>query len=494
MQKSLKPLIITGAIIAALAALLLILNFALPEEQTVDPSASPSPGSSEETIYVISEQYYNLVRMEVAYRDQQNFENYSFDIKTNEDYSRSFKFTPTKFGWQYNDEAMRTTAFAFITLPAIAVVEENVTDLGQYGLAKPEYTVKGSFADEADASKTWEIELAIGDKTPISDAYYVALKGDSTVYAINKNLISALQYQEFQYRSMQFFPTYEKPEEEIVYFRLEKPDGTVIEIESQSEEDLENLPIGATQFHMLQPLDSGCNDINVQEKLLAPAGSINISGIAQDGPTEAQLTEYGFDDPMILEIRDRSGNSVTYRIGTVDRGAAYIMANNVDSILYTMDINSSIFETSHVSLMFKLPWTFEIVNVKSIRLELQSGADYYLTFEHGEDQYLLAELEGKVVDTTNARRIFMHMMNMMIVDALEEPFTPRTGQKAEYTFTVTQLDGAKRTLELYQLNDRQYAVSVDGEEPQFYVHKRSTTALEEAFEILEAGGEVPKIN
>ena len=51
------------------------------------------------------------------------------------------------------------------------------------------------------------------------------------------------------------------------------------------------------------------------------------------------------------------------------------------------------------------------------------------------------------------------------------------------------LDGSKTTVEFFEINDRQYAVAVNGE-VDYYVYKKNVATLEDAFETIMSGGEL----
>ena len=51
--------------------------------------------------------------------------------------------------------------------------------------------------------------------------------------------------------------------------------------------------------------------------------------------------------------------------------------------------------------------------------------------------------------------------------------------EAQYKITLNKLDGTSRTMELIKLNERQYAVRLDGE-VNYYVYKKNVTTLLEA--------------
>jgi hypothetical protein len=133
-------------------------------------------------------------------------------------------------------------------------------------------------------------------------------------------------------------------------------------------------------------------------------------------------------------------------------------------------------------------------NGASIDYELD-GVTHSLQMEHyvtqnanGNDtDGINATLDGQEILETNARRLFVRTLNFRAIgDASTDDVE---GIEPLGTVTITMLDGTSNTMELYPLNDRQYAVSIDGV-IQSYCYKKNYNTLVEAIDLVLSGEEL----
>ena len=81
----------------------------------------------------------------------------------------------------------------------------------------------------------------------------------------------------------------------------------------------------------------------------------------------------------------------------------------------------------------------------------------------------------------------------MIVGELKEDIDV-SARTPDYAMTIEMADGQRHTLDLYALNERQYAASINGEDAAFYVNVSDIKDLKTAFEYQDRGEEVPRPN
>ena len=500
MKKIAKPLIITGIVLVAAVLLILLIN-ALPDKQ---PEATPTPGSSssvEETIYLINEDYYSLDRVKVHFRDTPELD---LEIEAyTEDEQRQFRVIPSVEGWTYDRNTLSSTAWNAVSVSALAKVAESTTDLAYYGLDDPQYVFDISFTNGN------AFHLVIGKLTAVEDSYYGMIDDDPAVYAVGKYSIQKLTTPELGYRELNFFDTTNYLDESngtydadgrITYVHLKSESrGLDIELRQRTSEELSgDLPAGTTNWHMSAPIESECNDMAVEDNFVDRIIPFRIKAVSTDVADDTMLEEFGFDDPIELWMENIDGNKVHYYIGQYSAGGdCYAMAEGCDSILIAEGFDPGILDTNYIDLMFKLLWIKNIREVKRVEFDLGDQRRLLNIIENYKDDegndVFYATLDGRSIDSTNARRLFTYALNLMIVGELKEDINV-SAKKPDYSLALVMADGERHTLELYALNERQYAASVNGEEASFYVNVSDIKDLKTAFEYQDRGDEVPRPN
>jgi|GEM_PF-877352 len=495
-KKTLKPLIITAAVAILLAAAWLILSL-IPENEP--PEVTPSAAPPREAIYVVNEPdgYYNLLEMRIEnIETKETVTVNAFDVEG----QRTFEVKDATGGWVHSQDKMRSMAWNAVQISALAVVEESASDMAQYGLDKPAFKIKITFKD-GDKTKSYNLE--IGAPTAVGDSFYGRLAGEKKVYAVAKYSIQTLSQSELALRELHFFPSYmDEAEGKVVtngaisYLRLTREKtGMDIELTRRTDKELAgDMPAGTTYHQMTKPVISECNDQLVEEQLIAMAVSLQVQAVVVDAPED--LTEYGFDDPIDIWLKNFDGEEVHYIVGYFDAaGNAYVMVEGIDSVMSASGFVPQLAEQNYVDYLFKLLWIHNITSIKSIRYDMK-GTGHLLDIKRNEkdaegNDVFEAQLDGRSVSETNAKRLFSRTLDMMISSDLDTPFST-AGKTAEYKFTIGMKDGTSHTLELYALNERQFAASVNGDKPQYYINVASVRNLAAAFDTIAKGEEIPR--
>ncbi len=501
-KKAAKPLIITAIVLVA-AGLLAFLLSKLPDK--TPPEATPTPSNSyanvEQSIYLINEDYYSLDTVKVHFRDmpEQDLEIHAYT----EDEQRQFRVEPSVEGWTYDRNKLSSTAWNAVSVSAVAKVADSTNDLAYYGLDDPEFVFDISF----EGGKSFH--LVIGKLTAVDDSYYGMIDDDPAVYAVGKYSIQKLTTSELNYRELDFFDTGRYLDEstntydadgDIKYVHLKSESrGLDIEVRQRTAEELAgDLPAGTTNWHMSAPIESECNDAAIEDDFIDVLVAMRVSSVVADVADDTMLEEYGFDDPVELWMENSEGEKVHYYIGTYNAsGNCYVMVEGCNSVLYAENFTPSILETDYIDLMFKLLWIQNIRDV--VRVEYYLGdqrrllniIDNYKD-DDGNDVFY-ATLDGRSISSTNARRLFTYALNLMIVGELKEDIDV-SSRTPEYKLAIAMSDGTRHTLELYSLNERQYAASVNGKDATFYVNVSDIKDLKTAFEYQDRGEEVPRPN
>ncbi len=488
MSKALKPIIITGVIILIAVIALVLLIFVFPETSGSEASETPEPTTSSKNVKLVDEDDTKLVCFEARPKDGESMR---VDISRDADGNLSYEVTPAAQYFSYDTSKFRSMIYTLTSLSATNLVEQDVQDLAQYGLADPSFVMHCEYSDGK------VIDICIGNATPTDSNYYANIGGSNDVYTIGSYVSSLLMREEIQYRLITLFPTYEGDDiyENINYVRMVQRDGNEIEISLEDFSDLSEGNIVGSAYFMSSPVTGSCNDTTVKMYVLDVVATLTNSGVLTD-ISEDEYAEYGFDTPAELEMHDILGNSVDILIGgKYDNYSYYVMLKeSPGTVIVCPEEAFTWMGLNYIDLMNRIMWYTNIVDVESIEYNM-NGEEYLIEMTHGtkvnssgnEVAAIDATINGEFLSETNCRRLFVRTLNFRIIGEVMDG--EKLPSKPKYSFVMNLLDGTKKTVELFEMNDRQYAVAVDGE-VDYYVYKKNITTLEDAFETILSGGEL----
>lgn len=488
MSKALKPIVITGAVILLAAIALVLLVFVFPATEEPSAEASPSPTASTGNIKLIDEDNTQLVSFEARPRDGESM---LVEISRDADGNLSYEVTPAAEFFSYDTSKFRSMMYTLTSLSATNLVEQNAADLAQYGLTEPSFVMHCTYAD----GKT--IDICIGNATPTDKNYYVSLGGSNDVYTLGSYVCSLLTRAELDYRDIDLFPLYEDDDiyENISYVRLVKRDGTEIELALEDLDAPTEGNITNSAYFMSAPVVGSCNDTTVKAYVLDVVALLASNGILGD-ITEEEYAEYGFDQPAELEMHDVLGNSVDILIGGRYQNTYYyvMLKDSPGTVIICPEDAFAWMDINYIDLMNRIMWYTNIVDVESIEYDI-NGEEYLVEMTHGtrinsnddEVAAIDATINGEALSETNCRRLFVRTLNFRIIG--EVSGDEKLPSSPKYSIILNLLDGSKKTVEFFEINDRQYAVAVNGE-VDYYVYKKNVTTLEDAFETILSGGEL----
>lgn len=493
-MKSLKPIIISAAVIVALIVAYLLMVLVFPQETAEEPEATASASAATETRYIIDRSYDELDAMEFIPAEGESFR---VDVipPEDEDSNSTFKVTPATDIFDYNSSLLRSMTYTVTSISAKEFIEEDAADLSIYGLDEPFFTLRNYFSDGT------VYEIYLGNQTPADSNYYCYTNQSNDVYTMGSYVVSLLTREEIDYRAITLFPVYEDDDiyEKYDWLRLTEKDGTVIEIYRDWENNMEGN-VGNASYFMASPTIASGNDTVIQSKILDVIAPITTTDIVRD-ITEDEFEQYGFDHPVKLELRDVLGNELSLLIGDyyvtedgeINQDYVYCMIEDHPTLLVCASSLFTFKDINYVELMIRTAWYHNIKEVDYIEYNIDGDeylVDLIYTEEENEDgeteTVLTATINGDELSDTNARRLFVRTLNFRVVSELAED--TKLGDP-EITVAIHMHDEAVHTLELTPINARQYAATVDGV-PEFYVYLKNVTTLRTAFQDILDGDEL----
>ncbi len=486
-MKSIKPIVISVAVILLVVLAYILLVFVFPETTvTEEEEVEETTTETTQTVYIVNENYEDLVSFDILPAEGTEIH---VDISITDD-GYVFDVEPESTFFDYDSSLLRSMTYTVTSMSAKSVVEDDDPDLSAYGLDEPWHTVRTTYSDGH------VVEVYLGNQTPVDGNYYCMTNQSDEIYTIGSYMVSLLTRTDLDYRAITLFPTYTEDDiyTNINWIRITERDGTVIELLLDEELNHE-YNVSSSQYVMLQPQQGSGNDTIIKSDVMDVVATVEASEILCD-ITEDDYATYGFDDPVRLEMTDVSGNSLNLLIGDLceNDSYTYVMVDGSNTVLTCPTSALTWQDINYYELMIRTVWSYSIADVASITYDLE-GEHHELIMEHyvtqnanGNDtDGINATLDGEEILETNARRLYVRTLNFRAIgDASADDVE---GMEPMATVTITMLDGTSHTMELYALNDRQYAVSVDGV-IQSYCYKRNYNTLVEAIDLVLSGEEL----
>lgn len=485
MPKNIKRILIAAGAVVVLVLAIIVVRLAFPKQEEI-PVETPVP--TETPVYYISRRSSSEVSgLHFLYDDGEHFD---ILIEANENGTYNYTCDPEDDFFGYNAGSFRSMMFSLATLTATSKIEDEPTDLQQYGLDEPRMTVTIDFTDGTTTT------LIIGNETPIQGYYYIMSDKENTVYTIGGYITSLIMRRPFEYRQIDTFPSYSGDEvyTNIVRFILTQRDGTPVEVLLDRDLSMEGN-ITSSAYMMVQPFVSPCTTDTV-EALLDILSTITFDSIIADiGASE--LAAYGLDKPARMYIEDLAGNSLELVIGTANSNLCYaVIARQYDAfmagelnyltVLQFTETDFNWITMNYMNLQIRTPWIINIHDVESVSYCLNGESYEMVLYEYddvtgsGVDVIRVCSyINGHDVGNTNTKRIFSRTLNFRQVAYLPEG----TSYDKDYSNSIVihMKDGTEQTMNFHSINARQYACELNGV-AEFYIYASNLNNIQSALD------------
>ncbi|MBR5115049.1 MAG: DUF4340 domain-containing protein [Oscillospiraceae bacterium] len=486
MTKSLKRIVVVGGIVVGIALLLVIVLLVFPKQE-VEPVETDDP-NDEPAVYIIKEDGNDLKRMHWYWNNGEELE---VRYVRDENNKLHYEVTPESYYFDWNTSKFRSMSFTLSSLTSMGTVETDPKDLSIYGLDEPYFRIEMEFSEKT-------LTLSLGN--PTIDGYaYAMVTGDNTVYMVGSYLGGLISRGIVEYRQIDSFPVYSDEEiyEKINYVYIVKRDGTPIEI--VADPDYEREDNEAMSYYMLlQPVVSSASDERVREDVLDQVAQIAFSKVYGDVEMD-RIADFGLDKPARVRLEDVDGNSSDIMVGATDSNVYFcaftsqyedFMAGVIDklTVLEYQGVGFEPIDIDYMSLLNRVVWIQEIHTVQSIDYEIDGKVRHveftfedYITDANTEAVHVYGALDGKDIGEQNTKRLYARTLNLREIGTIEDDV--ELGEP-ELTVTLTLVEGGKRVLKLYRLNDRQYCAVVDDSQ-RFYVYRTNVQNITDAIARLD---------
>lgn len=391
-----------GAVVA-LAALVLVLRFALNSGQPELPETTEST-----TVQLLEGEEGKLVSIDFAGEN-----NYTVSLEGEDSYQVTGMDAD-----DLNMELCEGLFLSFSQLKADDTVEENPTDLSKYGLDDPAARLTLHF--EGGNSRTF----LLGDVVPTSVQRYLMEENGSAVYLLNsynsgKILAPSSDYHKFALPA------------------VDGENGKELSIQKRGEEPWRiQMGVGVgggtiNPWKIYEPVQIDADGTKINEFTTSLAG-VTLQKYVFTAASEAELAQYGLDDPLaVIDYEDQNNAAIHLAIGN-DNGEGSYYARIDDSLdVYLTSVSGLKFvqEIDLIHLIDRYSNMVNIANVDTVTIQ-QNGQQYVMHIDRkevpaeDEDSEPTTEetftLNGKVVEEKAFKTAYQALISINNTGIVQE--------------------------------------------------------------------------
>jgi hypothetical protein len=377
--------------------------------------------------------------------------------------------------------------YSFSALQAERTIDDNPTDLSQYGLTPPKATATGTWEDGTVRT------MFLGNKTDAGTAYYLQVKGDPKVYTVWMNNGQHFHWTAKDLRSKTIAPVLNY--DEITYVKLLLRDRSVIEVKQKTTEEAKSLQLGFGPYIVTQPYRAPRGlDTEQQDKIIKSTQSISIAGFAEDNPKD--LARYGLARPVGEAIVRDKANTIDFIFGAQKETQTYFMIRGQPTVYLTDTSAASFLDLKPFSVIDKFTFIPNIDDVDRIDITA-AGRTHLLTITRtmkkaekaGDPDQVVASYtaDARPSDEDNFKKFYQNLIGLTVEGEVSRvvPGQPEVSVK----FTLNK--GTVRAVRVdYLTYDRDFdAVFVNGVS-EFALTKVQLTRMLDKLDTLLKGGKV----
>lgn len=381
-------------------------------------------------------------------------------------------------------------------MTARSVVEENASDLAQYGLDKPQ--AKAAVAYENGKSFT----ILVGNTVTSGSANYLMVEGGNTVYSYyTYSLNYVMNYDSMSFINTSVIPTIAQSDSaniaKITVKRKDWEEPLILEALPELPEDSDSIRIFSYSFtspyDVYLDLNTGTDYVNAMSGLSAEKAVVI-------NPAEEDYKKYGLDDPfcqvdqLVGETIYRLyiGDAITEEVKDEETGvvvtktaAYYAYSNKAPHAIYRISADKLLWATmnidTYMSKQFLMPYIYDVDSFT------YKDADRSFTVKiDGNANECTFYLDGKETDGAKFRALYQFVVSCRG----EELYTKeeRGELLAEYAF-IYETDKEPDTVSLYSSEDRKVIIAINGKNI-FKTKWNYCTRLGENAKAFVEGGDI----
>jgi len=482
MKKKFRPLVIAlccllvvgvgYALVLALVPDLVEENFVLPDYSTITP-------------YELK----TLDRIEFSFDD--GYE-YTIDLGRDTSANRSFAIAG-KEQFHYDESSLSNACLAIASISTSRSYAEDAMESAVYGLDDPRAVIDVYGIDGTS------VRILVGDPTRVADFCYVQKEGDDAVYMVSGYTAKYLTNTDHAYRSRVIFSYTDKEYifSDINAIDISKGDEPFFSYHVGTEEEMEAQPYGlAVSAYMTEPIEYPISQDRLVDRILTNIVSLTANAIVEDEPKD--LSKWGLDGDNLLHfvVTNVDGSKIDLTLSEpTEDGLRYGIMAGVNSVYEFDESDFAFLDGFHYKeVLYNLFWSFSITECNAVELTVDGDTHRMEFFDPNTDEKeagktFWATFDGEELREENCRTLFAYMLYPKIYDLVPEDYVP-AGDPACVLMIETE-DGVEHEIELYAINERQFAAYLDGVETGFLVKKDAITNIIDCIDIILEGDLIP---
>ena len=474
-----------------LAGVVLILSLTAPKDEDENESAETTVTTIDPALVLQPDDLGDIRRIRVenengSYAVKRTVEqngDIRWDLEGHEEIDRSL----------LADSGFQTLANALTGMTARSLIEENASELSQYGLDKPKAKAEITFQNGS-------CTVLVGDAVTGSSANYLMVEGNPNVYTYySYSLSTVLNNDAMSFVNTTVMPTFDQTNapdlKKITVTRKDWEDPLILEAMPPLPEDSTSIQIFTHTFTSPYSVYLDLTDGN---EFLNAMNGLSAQKAAFIDPTDEETAMTGLDDPF-CEVDQLAGDTI-YRLyignaiteavtdeisgvtSTVITGY-YGRSSTVPNIIYIFSPETVVWvtmeQTRFMSKLFLMPYIYDLDTVKYT----DTNCEFTVKVEGDNDNNTIS-IDGKVINGDSFRAFYQYLVGCRG----EEFYTDEEKGELIASFTYTYRDTRdESTVSLYASEDRHVIVNINGENVFKTKWNYQTRLLENAQAFLNGG-------
>ena len=474
-----------------LVGVVVILSLTAPKDEDNENGAETTVTTADPALVLQPEDMGDIQRIEVenesgSYAVKRTVEqngDIRWDLEGHEDIDRSL-LSESKF---------ESLASSLTDMKARSLIEENASDLAQYGLDNPIAKAEVTFQNGT-------YTIFVGDTVTSGSANYLMVEGNSNVYSYYSYSISAVIGNDaMSFVETTVMPTFDQTNapdlKKITVTRKDWEKPLILEAMPELPEDSTSIQVFTHTFtspySVYLDLTDGTDFVNALNGLSAQKA-------AYIDPTDEELAAAGLDDPFceVVQLANDTiyrlyiGNAITEEVtdevsgvtSTVTTGY-YGKSNTVPNIIYIFSADSLIWvnmeQTQYMSELFLMPYIYDLDTVEYSDV----NCDFTVKIEGDNDNNIIY-IDGEEIDGDKFRSFYQFLVGCRG----EEFYTEDEEGELLASFTYNYRDTRDAsTVCLYASDDRRVIININGQNVFKTKWNYQTRLLENAQALLSGG-------
>ena len=428
---------IAGIVFVALAGIYLALRLGALTPETIE---TPSAYELAEAIFTADQNSFAQIRV------------------TNP--SGTFSFVKREEGWSCVEQPdieleqpyVNSLSWDYVNLKPSRTIEQQPSDLEQYGLTHPQASIDITLTDGTEAT------FLLGDQVEGQNGYYMQKKGQEPVYLLStvegNNILNPLKH----YRRVTLFSVEEDDLSKIVY----QNNGQTYEI----------LRGEQNSWKMTRPFERNVYQSSLFEQMITPIQELKIEEFYDDKtPEECGLVQPAYS----LQLSGGDSPEDVLLIGQPsEQGLYYAKWENKNGVFGVSEQMISLLETDPLSYLERYVYLPHIDTVEGFSGVI-GDREFSMEIKRSGEQETYY-FNGEQIESSRWKEKFQCLLNAEIIGMIQE----KTEGQPVISYTARRTDGSTDSVAFFPMGERYFAVSVN-DRVDFYVSKNTVDAIIEKF-------------